>query len=252
MKKRNLKLKLRTLNSYNMKNVFAVGLLMLVTTITALAQNRPSSTYPSNNADTAKVFDVREKLVQLAMQNPNYEVADRTVNKSLYELRKAKGSWLGSLSAQANINEFTLQKGNPAANFYPKYNFSVNVPFDLFTGKTNDIKIARENYLIAEANRNDRYREIRAAVLTMYEDYLMHKERLESQIRITQDDYTIFMSKERDFQDGIINQEEYTKASKAYEETKLRRGEYQRNFNVAKYELERMIGMTLEEALATK
>ncbi|HYE55373.1 MAG TPA: TolC family protein [Chitinophagaceae bacterium] len=233
-----------------MKQIF-VCLLMLVTTI-AGAQSRPGSSTYHSNADTPKVFDIREKLVQLAMQNPNYEVADRTVNKALYELRKAKGSWLGSLSATANVNEFTLDKGNPAANFYPRYNFSVNIPLDIFTNKSNDIKIARENYLIAEANRNDRYREIRAVVLTMYEDYLMYKERLESQIRVAQDDYTIYLSKERDFQDGIVNQEEYNKALKAYEESRLRRGEYQRNFNVSKYDLERMIGMSLEEALATK
>lgn len=234
-----------------MKHVFAICLVLTTTTLVmAQVPNNPNSTYHRN--DTVKVFDVREKLVQLAMQNPNYEVADRTVNKSLYELRKARGSWLGQVSVQGNLNELSIDKNNPAATFYPRYNISVNVPLDLFTAKTNDIKIARENYLIAEANRNDKYRLIRATVLTMYEDYLMHKERLESQVRITQDEYTIFMSKERDFQDGIINQEEYTRFSKAYEETKLRRGEYQRNLNVAKYDLERMIGMSLEEAIATK
>ena len=235
-----------------MKHVFAVGLLMMVTTILfGQARNAGGSTYHA--IDTPKVFDVREKLVQLAMQNPNYEIADRTVNKSLYELRKAKGSWLGQLSLQGNVNEFSIKPATAnQPNFYPRYNLSVNVPFDLFISKTNDIKIARENYLIAEADRNDKYRLIRAEVLTIYEDYLMHKERLESQIRITQDEYTIFLSKERDFQDGIINQEEYTRTNKAYEEAKLRRGEYQRNLNVAKIDLERMIGIPLEEALATK
>jgi outer membrane protein TolC len=235
-----------------MKHAFTTGLLMMVTTLVWSQQkNAASSTYHRN--DTSKVLDVREKLVKLAMQNPNYEVADRTVNKSIYELRKAKGSWLGAASVTGNLNEFSIKSNTGGvASFYPRYNLSLNLPFDIFTTKSNEIKIARENYLIAEANRNDKYREIRAVVLTMFEDYLMHKERLESQIRITQDEYLIFMSKERDFQDGIINQEEYTKFSKAYEETKLRRGEYQRNFNVAKYELERMIGIPLEEALATK
>ena len=243
--------KLRIFNSYTMKHVLAVGLLMIVTT-TLLAQQRTGNNSTYHSADTGKVFDVREKLVQLALQNPNYEIADRTVNRSLYELRKAKGSWLGIVGFSGNLNEISIKNQPGTANFFPKYNLSVNVPLDLFTTKRNEIKIARENLLMAEASRNDAFRDIRATVLTMYEDYIMHKERLESQIRITQDEYTIFMSKERDFQDGIINQEEYTKFSKAYEESKLRRGEYQRNFNVAKYELERMIGVPLEEALATK
>ena len=231
-----------------MKHVFVLGLLM-VTTMVAYTQNRNP-----NASDTGKVFDVREKLVQLALQNPTYEVVDRNVNKSLYELRKSKGSWLGAVSVQGNLNEFTLPGAspNPQAAFYPKYNISLSVPLDLFTTKSNDVKIARENYLIAEANRNDRYRQIRAEVLTKYEDYIMHKEKLESQIRITQDEYTMFMSKERDFKDGIINLDDYTRASKAYEDMKLRRSEYQRNLNVARYELERMIGVSLDEALATK
>jgi outer membrane protein TolC len=221
---------------------------MLVTTV-MLAQ-RNNSTYHST--DTAKVFDVREKLVQLALQNPNYEVADRSVNKSVYELNKAKGAWLGIAGASFNVNEFSIKPQAGVPNFYPRYNLSLNVPLDLFTTKSNDVKIARENYLIAEANRNEKFRDIRAEVLTMYEDYLMYREKLESQIRIVQDEYTIYISKERDFQDGIINQEEYTKYTKSYEQSKLTRGEYQRNVNVAKIELERMIGVKLEEALATK
>lgn len=247
--------KKRIFNPYNMKQAFVLGLLMVSTAIAYSQVRNTSSTY--HTSDTVKVFDVREKLVQLAMQNPSYEVVDRNVNKSLYELRKAKGGWLGAVSVTGNVNEFTINPpptNNPQgfANFYPRYNISVNVPLDLFTNKSNDVKIARENYLIAEANRNDRYRQIRAEVLTKYEDYLMHKEKLESQIRITQDEYTIFMAKERDFKDGIINLDDYTRASKAYEDTRLRRSEYQRNLNVAKYDLERMIGVPLEEALATK
>lgn len=243
--------KLRIFNSYTMKHVFAVGLLMIVTT--SLLAQRPGNNSTYHSADTGKVFDVREKLVQLALQNPNYEIADRTVNRSLYELRKAKGSWLGIASASGNLNEISIKQNQTGlASFYPRYNLSLNIPFDLFTTKRNEVKIARENYLMAEASRNDAFRDIRATVLTLYEDYIMHKERLESQIRITQDESLLFISKERDFQDGIINQEEYTKFNKAYEEAKLRKVEYQRNFNVAKYELERMIGVPLEEALATK
>jgi outer membrane protein TolC len=222
---------------------------MMVTTVLLAQKN--NSTY--HRTDTSKVFDIREKLVQLAMQNPTYEVTDRTVNKSLYELRKARGSWLGAVGVSGNVNEFSIkQQQAGVANFYPRYNLSVNIPLDLFTTKSNDVKIARENYLIAEATRNEKFREIRAQVLTLYEDYVMYKQKLESQIRITQDETIVYNTKERDFQDGIINQEEFTKYSKALEESKLLKGEYQRNLNVAKIAIEQMIGMSLEEALATK
>ncbi|HYC28861.1 MAG TPA: hypothetical protein VEB42_08595, partial [Chitinophagaceae bacterium] len=83
-------------------------------------------------------------------------------------------------------------------------------------------------------------------------DYLMYKQKMESQIRISQDENLIYKTKERDFQDGIINQEEFTKYSKALEQSNVLKLEYERNYKVAKIELERMIGMPLEEALATK
>jgi len=234
-----------------MKHVFVVGLLMIVTT--SLLAQRPGNNSTNHSTDTGKVFDIREKLVQLALQNPDYEVADRTVNRSLYELRKAKGSWLGAVGVSGNLNEFSIkQQQSGVASFYPRYNISVNIPLDMFTTKRNDVKIARENYLMAEAARNNTFRDIRAAVLSMYEDYLMHKARLESQIRMTQDEQTILISKERDFKDGLINQEEYTKYNKAFEGANLLKIEYERNYKVSKIELERMIGMTIEEAIALK
>lgn len=242
--------KLRILNRHTtMKQILTVSLLMLVTT--AMLAQKNNSTYHST--DTSKTLDIREKLVRLALQNPTYEVTDRSVNKMLYELRKSRGSWLGAVGVSGNLNEFSIkQQQAGVANFYPRYNLSVNIPLDLFTTKSNDVKIARENYLIAEATRNEKYREIRALVLTIYEDVVMYKQKLESQIRITQDETIIYNTKERDFQDGIINQEEFTKYSKALEESKLLRGEHERNYKVAKIELERLIGMTLEEAMATK
>src|ERR1700730_5515007 len=218
-------------------------------TSTAYAQiDKNASTY-HRNKDSAKMVDIREKLVQLAMQNPTYEIADRQLNKSIYELRRAKGSWLSPVQVSGNLNEFSIQKNNSVPSFFPRYNFGITIPLDLFTTKNNDVKIARENILISEAEKNQKYREIKAEVLTRWEDYLMYKEKLDIQARITQDQYTIYLTKEKDYQDGIINQEEYNKYYTSYSENKSRISECVRNVNVAKLMPEQMIGVPLEQAL---
>jgi len=167
-------------------------------------------------------------------------------------LRKAKGSWLSPLMATGNINEFSINQDPNVPNFYPRYNFSVTIPLDLFSAKNNDVKIARENVLIAEAEKNQRYRLIRAEVLTGYEDYLMYKELLDIQARITQDQETTLRTREKDYQDGLINSEEFNKYYSAWSEQKSKLVESRRNLNNSKIALELMIGIPLEQALSSK
>ena len=229
--------------------------VLLLMNFNSLAQHYSTNPARESNTprkDTTKVMDIREKLVQLAMQNPTFEIADRQVNKSLYELKKAKGSWLSPLMATGNINEFSINQDPNVPNFYPRYNFSVTLPLDVFSSKKNDVKIARENLLIAEAEKNQRYREIRAEVLTAYEDYLMYKDILDIQARVTQDQYTTLMTREKDYQDGLINGEEYNKYLANYSEQKSKLTTAVRNLNTSKIVLESMIGIPLEQALGTK
>ncbi len=229
--------------------------VLLTASTTTIAQNpvngnkQYSSTY-ANLQDTGKIMDIREKLVQLALQNPNFEVADRKVVVADYQIRKAKGSWLSALQAQGNLNEFSLKGGSAQANLFPKYNFGLTIPLDIFSSKGNDVKIAKENFNIAQAEKNQRFREIKAEVLTKYEDYLMYKQKLELQSQSTQDAQSVYLQSEKDFADGIIKQEEYNKATKAYNEERSKQAEFQRNFNVVKIDLEKLIGVPLEYVLA--
>lgn len=240
-----------------MNKIFAGICLLMLTAATSEAQQptgRNVSTYHAN-LDTSQITDIRERLVQLALQNPNFEIADRNVNVATYQLRKAKGSWLGALSASGNVNEYTIKPPKdlaPQATLYPKYNFSVNLPLDFFTSKGNDVKIARENVYIANAQKNDQYRTIRKAVLSKYEDYLLHKEKLELITRMTQSEYTEYKLAEKDFSDGLVTPEVFKKAEGAYYEQLMRKADFQRNFSIAKLELEQMIGVSIDDILGKK
>lgn len=238
------------------------GLLFFFIVTASFAQSptgRNISTYHAN-LDTSRNFDIREKLVRLALQNPNYEIADRKVNVADYELRKAKGTWLSALSAQGNLNEVSLKgtktdPNNPNTNsnlFFPRYNFALTLPLDFFTSRANEVKSAREKVFIAEAEKNEKYRTIRRDVLSQYEDYLMHKEKLELQTRITQGEYTEYKLAEKDFQDGVITPEAFKKAELNYYNQQMTKVELQRNFNVSKYELELLIGVSIDDVLPKK
>jgi outer membrane protein TolC len=244
-----------------MKQYF-MGCLLVVSSLAAFSQNNPprnnNNTYSPNVKSTET--DIRERLVALALQNPGYEISDRRVNVAEANLRKAKGAWLNVFFAQGNLNELSLNQSNGGGGgtglegqvFYPRYNFGVNIPLDFFSAKSNDVKVARETLLIAEAEKNERYRLIRRQVLTKYEDYLMHKEKLELQIRMTQAEYTKYKLAEKDFEENAINAEVFNKAEATYFEQQIRKSELQRNLNVVKLELEEMIGVSFDELVNKK
>jgi outer membrane protein TolC len=234
-----------------------LSLVIVLTTglvLTSQAQSNPQGSKSGNASfvrEASKELDLRDKLVQLAMQNPNYEAADRKVAVADYQVRKSKMSWLSSLTAAYNINQFNLEGAN-SASFYPKYNFGLMVPLDIFTRTGNDIKIAKQNLGVAQAEKNIKYREIKAKILTKYEDYLMYQQKLEFQSQITQDEHTAFLTAEKAFGEGNIKQEEYNKAYRGYSEEKSKMAELQRNYNVIKIELEELVGMTMEDVMRLK
>jgi outer membrane protein TolC len=203
-------------------------------------------------------MDIREKLVQMALQNPDFEIADRKVAIANYQVSKAKGSWLSIIGVQGNLNEFSLKGStvdpvtgreyNPGS-FYPKYNIGASIPFDFFSAKKNDVKIAKENVSIAQAEKNQRFREIKAQVLTKYEDYLLIQQKLEFQSQVTQDARTAYLAAEKEFQEGGIKQDEYNKSYRGYTDEKMRQAEFQRDYNVVKLDLERMIGISMDDLM---
>lgn len=226
-----------------------------MSSLVVFSQNNPQRTYSPNVK--SKETDIREKLVALALQNPNYEIADRNVNVAEANLRRAKGSWLNIFFVSGNLNELSIKQDNSSNGlngqiFYPRYNFGVNLPLDFFSSKSNEVKAARENLLIAEAEKNERYRRIRREVLTKYEDYLMHKEKLELQTRLTQAEYTRYKLAEKDFEDNLITAEAFNKAEALYFEQQIRKSELQRNLNVVKLELEEMIGVSFDDLVNKK
>lgn len=206
----------------------------------------------SSTVDANTVLDVREKLVQLALQNPNLEIADRKIAISELELKKAQGEWLAAIVPSLNLNELTIKPSKGNQQFFPLWNVGVSVPLNYFTLHRTATSIAKENRYIAAAEKNEKYRQTRTKVLTKYEDYLMYEEALSLQNRVTEDAFLSYRQKESDFKDDLIGIEDYNKSFAMYKEQLDKRLQARRNFNVSKLELEEIIGVSLDEVLSKK
>jgi outer membrane protein TolC len=207
---------------------------------------------PLYRADSNRLNNIRERLVQLAMQNSSYEMADHMALAASYQIKIAKSSYLGLLSAQGNINEFTISKptntqGQQIPYYYPRYNLALNIPFDIFTKTTNLTKIARENYAIAAAAKNEKFREIKADVLTKYENYLLAKQLVELQGKITQSEYAGLKRAESDFAENLIKLEDVDRTQKSYVTEQVKSLTLQKDLNLARIEIEKVIGVKIED-----
>jgi outer membrane protein TolC len=207
---------------------------------------------PLYRPDSLRVADIRERLVALAIQNPTYEMADHASNAASYQIKIAKSAYLGLFSAQANVNEFTImqkkdQNGVIIPNYYPIYNFGVNIPFDIFSRTSNNVKIAKENYAMSLAAKNEKFREIKADVLTKYENYLLAKQLVELQSRITQSEYAALKRAESDFAENLIKLDDVEKAQKNYTVEQVKSLTLQKDLNLSKIEIEKVIGVKIED-----
>lgn len=207
--------------------------------------------------DSTRAPDIRERLVQLALQSPAYEIADHQTQAAIYQIKMAKSAYLGLLSAQGNLNEYTINpshfssvtNANSGYNqtLYPRYNFGLNVPFDIFSKTKNSTKIAKENYYMAEAAKNEKFREIKADVLSKYENYLLAKQLVEFQSKLTQGEYSQLKRAESDFAENLVKLDDVEKAQKNYITEQVKNLTLQRDLNQAKIEIEKVIGVKIED-----
>lgn len=209
----------------------------------------PNKTLAYNN-------DISEKLVTLALQNPELEIADHQINIAKYNVVEAKAWWADRLSVSFNANEFTIKrlenKQQPNGQFYPYYPF-YNVGLQLtlgdFFSKPATTRAAKEQVAIAEAKRTSTYRSIRAAVLTAYENYLANQELLTIQSQVTESLYNDYLQAKEKFRNGSISVDDYNKAIQAYHDQLAGRINAEHNFNLTKIQLEALIGVPIETVL---
>ena len=191
---------------------------------------------------------IKVKLVQLAMNNPQLKIADASIQIAKSDISKANNSWLSTVNASANINEFVVN-GSPGALYYPKYNFGLSIPFDIASKTKNLKKTANENLIINKELKKHKAEVIKAQVLMAYENYKEQRELVLIEKSFIEYKFAADEGAQQAFTDGEITIDDMNKMHQAYLQEKEKLITRQRDFNVAIIMLEQIVGVPLEQAI---
>lgn len=203
------------------------------------------------NQDKRKIIDFTKydndsllniKLIELALaHNPEIAVSDVNTEVSKAELKYAKKSWMNAISANGNVNEFVVNN-SAAASFFPKYNFGIAVPFDIFSRVKKDKAIAKGNIEINKFNKQTKIIMVREEVQLRFEAYKEMKEVMMLQQESLEYDLTANEAAKKSYADGEITLEEMNKAYQVVLQEKSKLVSKRRNYRAAKISLEEYIG----------
>lgn len=195
---------------------------------------------------------IENKLVRLALAQPQYKQTEAQ-NKILeYQLKKQRSNWLNLLSLSTSYNDQSFaNKANSSttAYVYPKYFFGVTIPIGMIVGNGTDIKITRQSQTIAKGQQEELAKSLKAEVLKDYKQYKANEKLLIIQNQVIDDEQISFMQTEQKFKEGTTTLELYNEASKKYNDEIVKGIDLQLQQDLIKVELERLIGMSLEDAL---
>lgn len=229
------------------------GLLVIIGLVSCLlvhAQRRETSLYIPL-IDSPEVAQLKTVLVELALQNPALRIYDNKLKANKYETTKAKAGWLNLLQASGNLNEYTLKNNSNNSTFFPRYNFSLTVPLGSFLTIPNDVKIAKAEKKVIINMKEEEQLKIKADVLNAYELYAANKKMLELSIPLLEDVYNHYKQTEEKFSSGDkdVTVETLNIAYRSYNEEMVRKVMLDRDIRQAKIEIEKLIGISFEEAV---
>lgn len=211
---------------------------------------------PTKNASNFNfsVDSTSEKLVLLALNNPRVRISEKAVEISGWDYSRTKTAWANNIAFSANLNEFTLKQtfggGDPVGNmFFPRYNFSVNLPLGLFVNNPKATKAAKSRYEATLVSVDIEKQIIRKEMLSLYENYLLHKQLLSLQQALTIDARKHFQSQEQKFKDGKISFEAYLASTRSFNNEQVKELNLTKDLRVIEIQIEELIGMKLVDAL---
>lgn len=234
-----------------------IFLLTVFAGLAAHAQQQPDTAVLLRlPADPPNVVRFKQKLVELALQNPDVKQYDERKDIAKYDTRIAKAQWANHFVASGNLNEFTI-KGqddndiNANQNFYPRYNFGVSIPLGHFLTIPNEVKKAKAAGKLAQKQKESEILIIKAKVLQAYEDYAANKKLVELHLPILEDALLNYNQVEEKFRagDNTVPIDVYKEAYRQYNNEMVQKVELERNLRQSKLVLEGIVGMTLEEVM---
>jgi outer membrane protein TolC len=202
--------------------------------------------------DYVKDVDFGEKLVQIAWRNnPTNDVAKRQVTIAKLDKKRFSADWLNFVNFQSNLNPSTIDRavnGNTGnGNFYPIWNIRLSLNLGAFFTIPYDTKKAKQMIAVAEDDLNSQKLELRANVLKAYNDYLLAEKSYKIQTQMLSDTESSFKLIEQKFKNGETNFESYVSSLNNYNRLSISILEAENNYKNSKLDLERLIGIKLED-----
>lgn len=194
---------------------------------------------------------IQARLVELALQGPQYDATDHRVKIAESQLSKAKKSWLNLLAVSANYNDQTFAKTTPGAGgyVYPKYFFGLTIPLGVIFAMGPDIKAGREGVAVSKDARDELARTIRADVLSDYRQYKNYGDLILLQNTIVVDQQAAFSQVEKKFKEGTISIEQYNLANENYSNEVAKKLNLQMSQDLVRIAIEKLIGTDLENVI---
>jgi outer membrane protein TolC len=225
-------------------------LFLSIVTINAMGQNVDYNKIIL--PEYVKDVDFGEKLVQIAWRNnPENDIAKRNVTIANYDRKRYSVDWLNFINFQSNINKASIDRAingpSSSGNFYPLWNIRLSLNLGAFFTIPYDIKKSKEMVAVAQSDLNSQKLELRATVLKAYNDFLLKEKSYKIQTQMLSDTESSFKLIEQKFKNGETTFETYVNSLNNYNRLSISILEAETAYKNAKLDLERLIGIKLED-----
>ena len=197
----------------------------------------------------AKARDIAEYMVQLAWLNsPEGKISETELLNARSENKNTKKEWMRDVNASFNFNESNLKGADTLGNvFFPRYNFGVTVNLYNILSQKEKNNIGRRRMDIAEERIHQRKREIRADALTRWSEFRLAREIFKERSTVELDLNNNFILIQQLYKSDEATLEQYTTTSATYYQAREARIRAQTEADIAKYNLEEVIGIRWEQ-----
>ncbi|MGB3780143.1 MAG: TolC family protein [Tunicatimonas sp.] len=196
---------------------------------------------------------IEDKLVQLAWNTRSEQsVIQSEIAIADQQVKLAKWAWAENLRTSFNLNEFTIQ-GSPDSGerplFFPRYNFNLALVLGDAISNPAQIKIAKQQRLITQAQRANAQLDLKAEVLEAYYNYRLSVSLYQISTEQNEEAYTNFLMVSEKFKTGEETLEVYNGAQQTYNAARADLAKLETQVKIAQLQLERYIGVPLEQVL---
>jgi hypothetical protein len=199
-----------------------------------------------------KARDFSEYLVQLAWLNsPESQIVQEQAKNARDSNKNVRKEWTRDAQTTFNLNESNLRSQSTAGAgsnvFFPRYNVSVALNLYNILSQKQKNAIGNREIKIADRKIDQRKLEIRNKTLSRYATYKLAKQLLKLRTLAEQDVYANYILIQQLYKTTDEKSfEEYTHASSAYYAAQEARMKAEAELQIAKLDLEEMIGIKWE------